>query len=140
MEARESSSLDTNMRIAQIENGKVTNVIEADSVWSSNASISYMESDTAGIGWLLVDGELQPAPIDYVSLARQHVAQFFPPDLLIQCMFWYGAIPHDATPKLSSLVAWTVGVTVAASQGSSNFQQPPVTFAEVMAECIPLLS
>ncbi len=127
------------MRIAQIENGVVTNVIEADSVWTSSEAISYVESDTAGIGWMLVDGELQPAPVDYLSLAEAFIKDSFSTAQLLQAKVWLDLLPHESTPKLMQLFAWTGAVTGQAILDSSTFPQPPVTFREVAMECLPLL-
>lgn len=127
------------MRIAQIKNGVVINVIEADSVWSSNGSDSYIASDDAGIGWVLVDGVLQEPPKDYIAMAEAHIESHFSTARLLQCKVWLDLLPHEATPKLMSLFAWTASITGAAIQGQSELSSPPVTFVEVAQECIPQL-
>ena len=125
------------MRIAQIQNNVVVNIIEAESVWDSSPNTTYMATDTAGPGWILVDGELQVAPIDYISLAEAFVEKYFSTTRLLQCKVWFDLLPHTSTPKLLSLFQWTATVTGMAMQSSANFPVPPVTFFDVAQECVP---
>ncbi len=129
------------MRIAHINNGVVVNVIEADTVWSSNGADSYMASDTASIGWTLIDGALQPEPIDPLVAAERFIESYFSTARLLQCKVWFDLIPHTSTPKLLSLFQWSGVVTsLAATQLNPVFPLPPVTFQEIVQECIPLLN
>ena len=127
------------MRIAQIKNGIVVNVIEADSVWSSNDTDSFIPSNIAGIGWVMVAGELQPAPIDYILNAEEFIKSYFSTAKLLQCKVWFDLIPHASTPKLVSLFQWTSTVTGLSLQNINTFPACPVTFIEVAQECVPLL-
>ncbi|MEI6035714.1 MAG: hypothetical protein WCS65_15725 [Verrucomicrobiae bacterium] len=81
------------------------------------------------------------APVeDYISLAEAHIDSHFSTGRLLQCKVWLDLIPHAATPKLVSLFEWTGLVTGMALQNQSAFPPPPVTFAAVAQECVPLLA
>jgi hypothetical protein len=56
------------MRLAQIQNDKVVNILIADEVLPDTPTDTYIESETAGIGWVYENGELSPAPIDIDAL------------------------------------------------------------------------
>lgn len=56
------------MRLAQIQNDIVVNILIADELFPSTPTDTYIESDTAGIGWIYKDGELSPPPIDIDAL------------------------------------------------------------------------
>jgi len=126
------------MRVAQIQNGKVVNVIEAETVFPQS-EFTYLQSDTAEIGWVVIGGVLQPAPEDFLKEAEEHIKKSFSTAQLLQAKVWLDIIPHEATPKLMSLFQWTGQVTGASIQGSRKFDEPQVTFKEVAMECIPLL-
>lgn len=127
------------MRIAHIRQGVVVNVFEASAVWSSDAGSSYMESNDASIGWVVVDGVLTEPPKDYIEISEAYIKEKFSTAKLLQCKVWLDILPHESTPKLMSLFQWTGQVTAMALQESEDFPQPPVTFIEVAQECIPLL-
>ena len=50
------------MRYALIQNGVVTNVIEAPEGWQPPQGVRAVPSDTAGIGDTYADGEFTPQP------------------------------------------------------------------------------
>ena len=50
------------MRLAQIENGVVVNVIEVDSLNRGGFTVGYAEAGAAGPGWLVSGGTLVPPP------------------------------------------------------------------------------
>ena len=128
------------MRIAHIQNGSVVNVIEAESTPPGSETDSYVASDTAGVGWSLVDGELQAPAVDCLARAETHIESFFSTARLLQCKVWLDVLSRETTPKLNSLFAWTATVTGMAIQSQTAFPLPPVTFVEVAQECIPQLT
>lgn len=81
-----------------------------------------------------------PAPyqapeVDPIEAAEAHIGRFFSSPKLIQLKVWWDMLPHDATPKLAAVFAWTAQVTGSAMQGATEFALPPFPFAEVAAEC-----
>ncbi len=134
------------MRIAQIQNNTVINIIEAESVWSSNGSDTFIASDEAGIGWELINGVLiapppevvmSPTPVKFIE---DHIVKYYTPMQQTMMKIWWDALPHESTPKLSSIYAWLMELTIlAASEQFNNFSAPPFSIDEVYTECTNII-
>jgi hypothetical protein len=66
------------------------------------------------------------------------VSKHFSVARLLQMKVWWDSLPHEKTPKLSSVYDWTNGITLAAASGSTTFPLPPHSFEELVAECVAL--
>jgi hypothetical protein len=71
--------------------------------------------------------------------AELWMAKHFSTARLLQMKVWWDTLPHEETPKLAAVFAWTTGVTVQAAQGQTNFTAPPHTFDELLVEALPFL-
>ena len=118
------------MRFAQIQNGRVVNVIEADEAWSSVGG--YIQSDTANIG------DFVDAP-DSITLGKRFIAQsgFEPDDLVTMFDMLLSAKEAgtlDPDSKLVATYAWLQTVKASAKNGLTAFPPAPFTFREVVTE------
>jgi hypothetical protein len=81
----------------------------------------------------------QPEPPSPLELAEAHVASHFSTPRLLQMKVWYDTFPHEDCPKLDAVYTWANAVTIQAAQGNTNFQEPPHTFEELVAEAMSIL-
>lgn len=80
-----------------------------------------------------------PTPSDILGMAEEHVSQYFSSMRLLQMKVWLDAASEDVSiPKLAAVNAWLTSVTARAFQGDTNFDVPPHTFEEVLAEAMSL--
>jgi hypothetical protein len=75
---------------------------------------------------------------DPLAEAEKWIAKNFTIARLLQMKVWWDELPHENTPKLSAVYQWTNSVTGAAFGGVTNFDPPPHTFQELVAECVAL--
>ena len=112
-----------------------------DQVPDADASIKYCESlinkitDVNDCKYLAAN---EP-PLNPLDLAETHIASHFSTARLLQMKVWWDTLPHEETPKLAAVFAWTTGVTVQAAQGQTNFAAPPYTFDELLVEAVRFL-
>lgn len=79
------------------------------------------------------DGYVSP-----VTLAEQHIENYFSVARLLQMKVWWDEIPHTSTPKLAAVYQWTADTTNAAIAGQTTFTVPPYTFEEITQEIASL--
>ena len=77
--------------------------------------------------------------VDTLAAAEAWVAAHFSTPRLLQMKVWYDTFPHEDCPKLDSVYTWANAVTIQAAQGNTNFQEPPHTFEELVAEAMSIL-
>jgi len=126
------------MRLAQIQNGKVVNIVIADNVLPNTPTDTYIVSDTAGIGWTYQNGQLASPAIDYIALAEAHIEKYFSAFGLMEGL--RKMIHAEATgnlesiPKTVAVSAWVDEVKRLALEKKTNFPPAPYTFEETLAE------
>ena len=81
------------------------------------------------------DKVIQPDPI---LAAEDWVNKFFSAVQLLKMAMWVQqkSATNSVGPKLGAVYQWEESITVAAMQGSMDFQDSPHTFAEVAAEVL----
>jgi hypothetical protein len=82
----------------------------------------------------------QAAAPDALQMAETHVARFFSTVRLLQMKVWWDTFPHELTPKLAAVFAWSDGITRAAVAGENVFGDPPHTFVEVAQEATSIVA
>jgi hypothetical protein len=73
---------------------------------------------------------------DPLAEAEKWIAKHFTTARLLQMKVWWDELPHEDTPKLAAVYQWANGVTLAAAGGATDFDAPPHTFEELVAECV----
>jgi hypothetical protein len=76
--------------------------------------------------------------LNSITLAEQHIENYFSVARLLQMKVWWDEIDHANTPKLAAVYQWTASVTGAAIAGQTTFNAPPYTFDEVTQEIASL--
>lgn len=79
------------------------------------------------------DGYISP-----LTLAEQHIENYFSVARLLQMKVWWDEIPHTSTPKLAAVYQWTADTTNSAIGGQTTFTPPPYTFDEITQEIASL--
>ena len=75
---------------------------------------------------------------DPLTEAESWIARHFSTARLLQLKLWWDELPHEGAPKLAAAYNWINAITVAAAGGATNFDAPPHTFEELVAECVTL--
>ena len=126
------------MRLAQIQNGKVVNVIVADNVLPNTLTDTYIASETAGIGWTYKNGQLSAPEIDHIALAEAHIEKYFSAFGLMEglrkMIHAEAAGNLESIPKTVAVSAWVDEVKRLALEKKTEFPPAPYTFEETLAE------
>jgi hypothetical protein len=126
------------MRLAQIQNEVVVNVLIADELFPSTPTDTYIESDTAGIGWVFENGELLPPVIDHIALAEAHIEKYFSAFGLMEglkkMIHAETAGTLESIPKTVAVSAWVDEVKRLALEKETQFPPAPYTLEETLAE------
>lgn len=75
-----------------------------------------------------------------IAAGEDHISSYFSTARLLQMKVWWDTLSHENTPKLQAVYNWANAVTIQAAQGSTDFQESPHTFEELVQEILPLIN